>query len=518
MSLSVVFIMTKTKLTIIKGSNFFKVRDFDNDIKEICYQFTRRFIQLKPNNSADGAPAMTVFAAALKDRTEFRFHINSFDSWMRLLSDRNIKGDLIKIVELPPITVQEVDLPFRDGWVARDYQEKLIKYLEEDNNPKTDNKFIGLSMGMGKGFISIKALSELKMRTLIIVRPVYIQKWVKELHQMLDIPIESIMVIQGSKHFQTFLEMCLDNTLENNRIGILSNRTYQNWLKAYEEFGDDIDAMGYPFNPDQLFEMYKAGIRLIDEVHQDFHLNFKCDLYTHTHKCISLSATLDSNDPSTRSMYELAYPHRSRADTVQYEKYIDAFAVSYYLQEDRHYRTTEYGQNNYSHIAFEKSIIRNKEFLDSYLRMIKDILNKGYIQRRKPGQKAIIFASSIAMCDKITDYLRKELCGLDVKRFCEDDPVENLHNADITVSNMIKGATGHDIKNLICTILTIAVDSLQANLQCFGRLRKIDAVDTEFYYLLCQDIQKHKNYHKNKIDLLKPRSKTFTEMQYPKRI
>lgn len=513
--------MHKYKLTIVKGSNFFKIQKFDNDIKALAFQFTRRFIRMNYNNQVipdSTTPEMTVFAAALKDRSEFRFHINSFNDWMRLLKQSNVQDSLIKLIELPDFEVQRVSLPMRAGWVPYDYQKPVIEYLVADNNPKTDNKFVGIKTGKGKGMCAISALSRIGERTMIIVRPGYIEKWVTELHEKLDIPIESIMVIQGTKHLQTFLDMCVEGGLENNRIAILSNRTYQNWLKAYEEFGEDIDQLGYPFTPDELFERYKAGIRLIDEVHLDFHLCFKADLYTHTRKCISLSATLDSRDPKTKELYQLAYPARSRGPEMVFDKYVDTYSVTYYLDSDRVFKTQEYNQSNYSHIAYEKSILRSQPFFLSYANMIKTILDHSYIKKKKEGQKAIVFASSIAMCTKLTEYLRKAYPQFDVRRFCEDDSEENLHDADIRVSNVIKAGTGHDIKGLITVVLTIAIDSMQSNLQIFGRLREIKGADTDFYFLTCQDIPKHKNYHRNKLELLKPESKSFTEMMYPKRV
>ena len=513
--------MKQYKVTIIKGSNFFKIRSFDNDIKTLAYEFTRRFIRMDGNrggNQMDEKPSMTVFAAALKDRSEFRFHINSYDDWLALLKMRNVPDELIKTEILPEVAGVEVDFPFREGWVARDYQVPVIDYLVKDDPAVNHNKFVGVYTGAGKGFCTITALSKLRKRTLIIVRPIYMEKWVKELHQMLDIPIESIMLIQGGSALKAFLGMCEEGGLEDNKIGVLSNTTYRNWIKAYEEFGDEAEALGYPFAPDLLFEKYQAGIRLIDEVHQDFHLCFKADLYTNTHTSISLSATLDTYDPVTKGMYALAYPPAERGPMLELPKYIDANAVFYYIDEERKYNTTEYGQTNYSHNASEKSILRNREFTENYLRMLKSILDISYIKKRKPGQKAIVFASTIAMCDRMVKFLQDVYPDLDVRRFCEDDPIGNLHDADIRVTNLIKGGTAHDIKGLITNVLTTALDSLQANLQVFGRLRKIDDSETEFFYLVCQDIQKHKNYHKNKIELLKPRSLTFNEIQYPKRI
>ncbi len=868
----------KPKLTIYKGSNFFKIRNFDEDIKNLAFTFTRRFIRIESNRTTSntiGVP-MTVFAAATKARDEFRFHINSFDDWIKVLNNNQIKGDLIEIIEMDKGESLDVDLPIREGWVPRDYQVPIIEFLSTEGAPVS--RFVGIQTGQGKAqpltckvkipggwkemgdikvgdeviaadgsvtkvngvfpqgnkevykltfaddrstltcaehlwsvarypmelhrrclmttkelydlkqtgtplsrriainlpipeagidaelpikpyslgvligdgclclsksngalnisiikpdeeliekfanelpeglylkrspvktiahfiriipehrvsmnsrnpysqtlrdldlagkrsyekfipdiymkssykqkleliqgmmdtdgtagidgtitystssevladqfiylirsiggialksptqkyylykgqklpgrinyrihiriknpaslfsltrkkervnyenqysknlrltfksiekenyevpmqcisidhpsklyitddfivthntFTTIAALSKIKKRTIIIVKPAYMEKWASDLHQTLDISLSSIMMIRGGKHLISFLTMCDEGGLDENKFAIISNKTYQIWLKLYEEFGKEIEALGYPCVPDELFAKYKAGVRLIDEVHQDFHLNFKTDLYTNTDRCISLSATLDNYDPVTKKMYLLAYPPESRYNGGEYLKYIDTVAVSYYLEEDRRYQTSEYGQNNYSHTAFEKSIMRSSDFFAAYARMIKAIVDIGYIKRYKPGYKCIIFASTIQMCTKLTDFLDSAYPELTVRRYCEDDPYENLLEPDIRVSTVLSAGTAHDIKNLVCSVLTIALNSLQANLQTFGRLRQIEGVDTEFYYLTCQDIQKHKNYHKEKIELLTPRSASFKEIQYPRRV
>lgn len=88
------------KVTIIKASNFFKLVDFDNDVKQLAFQFTKRFIRVDLGRpSSDGKPPMTVFAASTKERNEFRFHINAFDDWIKFIEDHHIKPPLYKLVD-----------------------------------------------------------------------------------------------------------------------------------------------------------------------------------------------------------------------------------------------------------------------------------------------------------------------------------------------------------------------------------------------------------------------------------
>ena len=498
---------------IVIGSNYFKILEPDRFLKYILYKFNRPYIKFDPvaAKRRDKKGAVTLFATGKKDGSEFRYHRNAYKDFELFVRGFNYRYDEMPIEYEPMFTPEYVSMPMRKEFTPRDYQIPLIDYLT-DENPSGQNKFIGLQTGKGKSAISMFAMSKLGVRTILMMRPVYIQKWVDELVEKMDIKEDEIMTVQGNKQLLALHEIIKARELGDNKILIFSNRTYQVWLKDYEEYGSSYKHLGYRFPPDELFKRAKAGLRIIDEVHQDFHLNFLTDLYTHTYRCISMSATLDTTDRVIRKMYALAYPIANRAPDSLYDKYIDTFAVHYWIGRGRRFRTTEWNSNNYSHIVFEKSIIKDKEFLDNYLSMIDKIVIDGYIKRKAPGQKCVIYAASIAMCNRITAYLKKQHKDLDIRRFCEDDPYENMTDPDIRVSNIIKGGTGHDVKNLITTVLTIAIASIQANLQVHGRLRKIEGVDTEFYYLVCHSIPKHMQYHTEKQEMLTPKSRKFGEI------
>ncbi|MGZ7230841.1 hypothetical protein ACXWOM_10305, partial [Streptococcus pyogenes] len=75
-----------------------------------------------------------------------------------------------------------------------------------------------------------------------------------------------------------------------------SNRTYENYLRAFEKHENELADLGYMCPPDDLFEKLGVGTRLVDEVHMQFYANYRLDLYTHVPQAISLSATLISKD------------------------------------------------------------------------------------------------------------------------------------------------------------------------------------------------------------------------------
>lgn len=509
--------MPQYKAVIVKGSCFFKVINPDTDMRSICYKFTKRFIVFNfMQRDKTGAVPQTVFAAALKDRTEFRFHINAYSEFEALLKQENINPNLIKIEQLGDYEIFKFPIKMKKGFKLRDYQIPVYEYLIKSNDGY--NKMVGMYTGGGKGATSMAALAHLGMRTIVIVKPGYIKKWVDEFIEKMDIKLSEIMQIDDTKNLKAFLLLCEEGEIGDIKYIVLSNRIYLNWLKAYEEFGKDSEALGYSFAPDELFVKAKAGIRLIDEVHQDFHLNFRCDLYTHCKDRISLSATLDTYDPSIKAMYETAYPSSKRGPDVKAPKHVFTYSVFYRTHNWRQPNYQLYGSANYSHIAYEQWIMKDKTVLYRYMAMIKSVLDKSYVSRRQSGQKALIFAASVKFCTLLTKYLKAHYPHLSVERFCENDPIENLHNPDIRVSNVIKSGTAHDIKGLVTTILTIAVNSLQSNLQIFGRLRQIPEVKTEFYYFSNLEIDKHKKYHLDKAILLQPRSLAYQEISYPEKI
>ena len=362
-------------------------------------------------------------------------------------------------------------------------------------------------------FVALSGIAVLGKIPCIVVKPAYIEKWTDDLIKTYNLGIEDIMVIQGSKHLLALLNKVKEGTLEYKAI-IISNKTFQLWLTMYEKLKDETLDMGYCILPHEFFEHIGAGVRLIDEVHQDFHFNFKLDLYTNVEHAISLSATLITQDPFLRHMHELAYPISDRYVSPPLDKYISSYAVHYRFKQPDKIRTSEHGSSNYSHGALEKSIMKHPPTVDAYLALIDYTLNIGYFKATKKGKKCIIFAYSVDMCTRIARFLDKKYPGYKVSRYVADDPYEHLMESDVVVSTLGSAGTAVDIPNLTNVILTTAIDSIQSNVQSLGRLRKLDDgnTETEFHYFVCSDIDKHLIYHSRKKEMLSNRAKSFIDV------
>jgi ERCC4-related helicase len=115
----------------------------------------------------------------------------------------------------------------------------------------------------------------------------------------------------------------------------------------------------------------------------------------------------------------------------------------------------------------------------------------------------------------MTKYLKKKYPQLDVRRYCEDDPYEDVIEPDIRVTTILSAGTALDIPQLITVIMTNSVNSPVANLQTLGRLRELKDREVCFYYLFCEEIKKHVEYHHARKDLFYDRVENIKELRAP---
>ena len=480
--------------------------------RDACISFSKYFIQfgLEKRRGRFFKKAQRVFAAATSDRNEFRFHINTYEEFKRHLLNNGITDNLISVLHVPVPESKDIVLKIRDGWKLREEQHAPYEYLINK-----DNKFklLTLQTGKGKGFVSMSASSYIGKRMVIIIRPMFIDKWIKELCEVYDITIDNIMVVQGNDNLLALLELAKQDKIKEEII-IISNKTIQNWFKTYESEREYSLDLGYACLPDEMYGLLKAGNRLIDEVHMDIHLQCKIDLYTNVEDSISLSATLLSKDPFVKRMQEMLYPIKYRFDAGDLDRYIDTFAVVYAFENMNNIRYTQRGSSSYSHSAFEKSILRNRKTTLNYFNLIDHIANSSFYHLTRPVKRLLIFADTVIMCTLLVSFLKKKYPSKDVRRFCEGDPDINLYESEIIVSTIKSCGTARDIPDLTTVIMTVAIDSIQSNIQALGRLRKLkDNHDVNFFWFVCKDIPKHVEYHNKKEELMEERAKSFKLIQ-----
>lgn len=504
-------------LHITISTHNFSVKRISSRVRQYIYQFIKdNLLQYGLVRIPGGKyvnSAVKVYSSSSADREEFRFHINMYQSFLDYLKIYSITENLINITIKPLVIFDKISLPIQPQWIAREEQKAAIEYLADDNFP-CRSRILELQTGKGKSLSAMLGMSLFSKRIAIIIKSMYIEKWVADVLKTYAIKESEIMAVSGSAQLQGLIQMGKLGTLKS-KIIIISNKTIQNWYKLYELEGKDTLDMGYDCLPEDFFETIRCGMRLIDEVHQDFHLNFKIDLYTNIERSISLSATMVNYDQFMEKMYRIAYPTKTRFEGPPLDKYVIARELSYHIKENRKYNITEYNSHIYSHHALERSILKDKDFADNYCKLIWNTIEIGFMHNYIKGQRCLIFCSSIDMCTKVTNYLKYKYPSLLVRRYVEDDPYENLLESDISVSTLQSAGTAHDIANLKTVILTVAINSLQSNVQSLGRLRKLKDINTYFFYFVCQDIPKHVAYATDKEKMLRERAANFIQINAP---
>jgi superfamily II DNA or RNA helicase len=478
--------------------------------KWLCSQFARHFVQygFVQQRGQYQRVGLRVFAAATEDRGEFRFHINTLHKFKQFLIENQIDRGLVSWESVALPEGADAEFVVKPQWVPRDYQLPVLSYLEK---PLPLSKFVDLQTGKGKSFVALQALAGYGKRFAIIIKPMYIEKWVDDVIKTYDIEPKDIVVIRGSSQLMALLMLAKEG-LVTQKVIILSNKTHQNWIKLYEKYRNDTLDMGYACVPEQFFEVLGVGVRLVDEVHQDFHFNLKLDLYSNVARSISLSATLINSDPFLVKMYEMVFPRSERYEGMALHRYIDAYAVHYRLAKPESIRTEEHGGRGYSHGALEKSIMRHPPTKNNYFRLIEKLIETSFLRIERPKKKLLVFAASIAMCTLLTEYFEHRFGELRVRRYVEDDDYQNLFDSDIVFTTLLSAGTAVDIPDLTTVILTTAIASEQSNVQGLGRLRELPDHPTSFYYLVCTDIPKHMEYHSKKVTMLKERAKSYHDI------
>lgn len=431
----------------------------------------------------------------------FFFPISVLVTCMRELENRNIKIQKENIFFRKDIPLAKMKGKMNGKYKLRDYQELYFKAIVDKDAPSYT--LVDLKPGAGKTFISFNAITKLGYRTGIVLLPKYIEKWINDVKLYTDIPSERVFVVQGGDK----LEELIEHGGEGYDIIIFSMRTMSNYIKKYED-GEDVSVP-----PQLLFNHLKIGTLLSDESHQELGALSKVIMYSNVRKVIGLSATFISNQDDEKKFQDMLFPSNTRiTNLVKFDRYIDVFAVGYHI--DRSIRVRDKSSQGYSHTTFEQSLMNYPSILKGYIEMVEHFIEEAYIKRRRKGDKCVVYFATISMCTLATKYFRKKYPKLKINRYVGEDEYDNLITSDISFSTLGSAGTGVDIPNLITVINTISVGSAKANVQVTGRLRKIDGVDTRYYYLYCKDNMNQVKLHRTREETIKHMARYFYKMDY----
>lgn len=502
---------------VVVYTHHFTVKPLNSRMTQLIYSFSRNYLYRRSIYGKTGNILTEVvkhYASADKDRTIFRFHYNGLESFKRFLKDRYMTTDQYSIEYLPDPTYDTVDYKLQPNFSPRPYQIPVIDYIVDPDHPRF--KLLALNTGEGKTISSFFAMEKMKIKTIVIERPGYIDRWLDEIKKVfVDI---KVMTVTGTANLQLFMKKVRDYELEYD-IALVSNKTMQLFITAYEKFGEEVISEDkYICPPQEFFQTVRAGFRIIDEVHQDFHFNFKLDMYTHVQYSLSLSATLVNKENFIEEMYQVAYPKELRYHSKTTNKFVKATCVYFSINERYKIVSTRRGTNLYSQTAYEECLMRITPVFNDFKEMVYNIVNDGFINEMSKGDKLIIFAGTVKMCSELTHYLRTKFKGVSINKYTAEDDYSNLIDSDIRITTMGSGGTAHDIPNLTTIIKLVSLDSVQSNLQLIGRLRDIPGKDIKYIYLVDETQSKQVIYHRNAKKVLDSRIRSMRQMVYPRNL
>lgn len=379
---------------------------------------------------------------------------------------------------------REKNHPFRVDYFHRDYENRV--------------SMLKLTTGGGKTLSSLYTAHVRQASTAIIIKPAYVERWYRDaIFEYFNLTQDDVYIVQGADSLQYLIEQTRYQRRNPYQFIIFTNRTLLMYFSAYQKSPNSAVEL-YGCAPQDLFSLLDIKLTIYDEIHQDFHFNITSLCYLDADSIIGLSGSLESGDPFIQRLYGKLFTPNSVYENTIKKKYIKVYPMSYGIDNPFRIKTQEYGSSTYSHNAFEKSIRLKPHRLTQYLKIIDDASMLLYFKEYQKGDKYGIYASTIDMCNEIVKHLRSKHKDLKIVKFTAGDSYDDLMNCDIYVSTIGKSGTALDIPNLRALLLTIAIDSVQANIQLPGRLRELPDRDVKFGWIYCESITKHLVYSNNR--------------------
>lgn len=446
---------------------------------------------------------------------QYRFHINSLNHFKLLLEKELVKAEDVEYVTEP--IYESVAVQFNIKPHFKPFEEQ-IPIIPQICAASPISKLLPLQTGGGKSYLSLVAATHWGTRTCYFMKPGYIDKWINDIDKTLIIETRNIVSVIGSDELKELIRG-IDMGYLDPHVILISNSTFRNWISEQEKLPPGEKVPGYPCYPWEFFQHCGIGFRAIDEVHQDFHANFRFDLVTHVEQSLSLSATLVTKNEYLKKMYKMAYPEEAWMEVPEYRKYMRGISWHFDFLYPERIKTSSRGRTSYSHVEFEKSIMRNSKLQKEYLLMVYEVMRKTYMVERKSPERCVVYFATRKMCEDAVFYFKQMLPHLTINKYNQGDKLTNITESDLCFATLGKAGTAIDVPHLTTVILTVAIDSIQSVLQGAGRLRDIkklyglDKVPT-FVWFVCDNFDKHKRYHRSKLELLRDKTVNISSMQH----
>lgn len=370
-----------------------------------------------------------------------------------------------------------------------------------------------IDTGRGKSKTLMKTMVRRQVRTALIMRPTYVDKWIFDVCNDptgLNVEKDHVLVCRGVQGILDAYEMGVSGELDKRdiRVIILPTVSLQLFLKEYINNGH---SMGIDI--ERFYDVLGVGLIGMDEVHEHFYLVYLSGIMMNPNSLVEMSATLEPGAAKTfiRARYLERFPMDMRL-SVERIKVVDVRAF-YYTLDDKKLAWWATKMSPYNHKIFEGKLMR-EGFHTSYCEMWWNLIEKVYLANYQPGQKTIILFATVDMCEFFCQFLREKLAQTEnfselmVAKYNGGDSYDDFIMAEFGVSTPNKAGTAIDKPGMTHMIVTVPVDDQQLNLQIAGRPRPVREtfgwdINPIVWFGHCMNIAKHGNYLNSRMNSLR---------------
>lgn len=512
---------TQYKMHVDIRSHGFTVSKFDDGIRRLLVELCRSsYVYYESSRDRDGhyvTEAVCTFAAATINRDRYFFHRNELEPFYHYMETHRVHKSEMKITYAPMYEPALAAFEWmREDFELRDYQNDIVGFCDI---PEPRTKLVTLQAGQGKSAALMAYMDHAQVRSVIILKPMYITQWKKEILKTFKMSKGDLLIVEGSGALKDLIAMAKTDTFHPQLI-LISNATYRLFLTYYFDH-PHLCEEEYGCLPWDFFELLEIGIVGNDEAHEDFHFNYLVHCMSNMAKYVAMSATMKTDKQGMAKHYLTMFPADTYAPRPAMVKYIDVISVFYrFLRPDwvRYLARGMYNQN-----IFEKSIRKRKSMLSNYTKMVADMVRYQFFQHGEymPGMKALVYCGTVDMCTEVRDRLQQSFPDKKITRFCATvDKEINLYDEsiDVVVTTLKSCGAARDIANLMVCISTVALNGLQASEQLIHRLREPKASlpwagkTPRFIFMVNNENPKHRKYDDERKYKLKHVVRNFNQL------
>lgn len=387
-----------------------------------------------------------------------------------------------------------------------DTQKKAIRYLIGDGEfeilKNNSQRVLIMPTGYGKTYCAISAIQRFHVRSLIIVRTKNLKdQWIEKFKEYTNMGGPNIVEIESSEQLFSYFKK---PPTSNAKIFITTRQLLISYMKRYgsNTLNDVLLKLG-------------IGLKIFDEVHQEYAATFLIDYFTNVKYTFYLTATFKLSNYNDDKVFQAAYHmvNKLRIKPDDNARHITYIAVIFNSRpnaiEEHKVTGKKRGFDRYEYIEYEI----NKGILENEIRNMLQF----FLKEKRLSGKTLILSSKKTTCDYFNEVIQSEMNGL-IKScsFYTDNKVENYKDYDAISATPAMLGTGEDIPGLRFLFNTEPGSSLPNTDQFSGRLRPYEGGTKPTYYVEFIDVGFPKLYdwYQKRKKLLKKKVKECFELKH----